>query len=182
MKTLAEKAPYSFRGNVLFGASVVILLLVFDKKQDRCEKRQELGDETGRPDTVEIEEMRQYDDRQDFKKKRPQKGDQGRHLTVMKRGEESRSEYRKTHDHVGFAVKCEALFGHVKKCFVASEEQLGKGPLDTKRDAVKDKAHDDDEDRALFKCLMQFPVVFYLVLVTEYRSDTDGKSEEDRAE
>ena len=79
-------------------------------------------------------------------------------------------------------MKCEALFGHVEKCLVASEKQFGERSLDTKRDAVKDKAHDDDEDRALFKCLMQFLVVFYLVLVTEDRSDTDGKSEEDRAE
>ena len=51
----------------------MILFLVSDKKQYRYEKRQDLGDEACRPDAVELEEMRQYDDRQDFEKKRSQK-------------------------------------------------------------------------------------------------------------
>ena len=100
----------------------------------------------------------------------------------MKRGEEGRGEYRKTHDHVGFTVERESFFGHMQKRFVAAEEELGERTFDAERDAVKDKAHDDNEDRTLLKCLMQLLVVFDFVLVTEDRSDTDGKAKEYRAE
>ncbi len=126
--------------------------------------------------------MRQDNDRQHFEKKRSEKRDKRRYFTVVECGEEGRSKDGKAHHHVGFAVQSESFFCHVKEGFIVAEEKGGEGSLDTEGNAVKDKSHNDDEDRALLKCPVKLRIVFDLVLVTEDRSDTDGKTEEYRTE